>query len=202
MYHRMNAALVRQLEDFEPSGRNYDDDTSNLIRNCGKDIQRQFSFFLYCSLLILVWSLGVIGLYRCFLKVRLDGAPIYEAQFWCVTGMIHVFAWFVSVVYLFPSPCPETVTIAVNTDCIRHCQAYRKLAGAIVVLQALGSLYWFTNALSRYQMARQLASSAPSSHLDSDYMETGIFTKVPNRDDEDEDMGGDMELTESTEDHY
>jgi hypothetical protein len=201
----MNSALsivARILEEFDEPGNHYDDDTMNRISDCGKDIQSQFSFFIYCSLLILAWSLGVICLYRTCLKVRLDGAPIYEAQFWLVTGVIHVFALLVSVLYLFPSPCPEAVSIAVNTDCIRHCHEHRQLGGVVIVLQALFSLYWFTKAFARYQMARQLSSSSSSSsHLDSDYMETGIFTKVPNRD-VDDDIGGDMELTESTEDQY
>jgi hypothetical protein len=195
------SALGRLLEDFDAPGNHYDDDTLNRIRDCGKDIQSQFTFFIYCSLLILAWSLGVICLYRACLKVRLDGAPIYEAQFWCVTGVIHLFALLISVLYLFPSPCPEAVSISVNTDCIRHCHTHRQLGGAVVLLQGLFSLYWFTSALARYQMARRLSSSSSSAaHLDSDYMETGIFSKVPNRDDDD--IGGDMELTESTEEQY
>ena len=198
----MNAVIstiLRQLEDYEPSGKHYDDDTTNYIRDCNKDIQSQFSFFIYCSVLILAWSLGVICLYRICLKVRLDGAPFYEAQFWLVTGIIHVFAMAISIFYLFPLPCPTTVSIAVNTDCIRHCHQNRQLGAAILVMESFLSLYWFTRAYARYKMARQLSSSLSSNHNDNDYMETGIFTKVPNRDDDD---GVEMELTESSEENY
>ena len=212
----MNVISNRYLEDeiiSSSNSRGVDDDGYNaLYHSCTQDIHDELTNFGYIAGSIIWYVLLVSIIHRCCLKVQLDGAPIYDTQYWFITATIQFLLIFVSVLLFFPYPCSveEAKQKLVDLDCLQHCQQDRYICMAVTGMETIIGFYWYCLAYSRYQMARRIqrTNTGNGSHNDSGtsrpQLDNGIFSKLPNsdQDDDEEDMADGVEMTENSEDTW
>jgi hypothetical protein len=204
----------RYLEDEIPSstGGRDDDSYNALYLSCSQDIHEEITNFGYIAGSIIWYGLLVGIIHRCCLKVQLDGAPIYDAQYWFITATIQFALIFISVLLFFPYPCSveEAKQKLVDLDCLKHCQQDRYICMAVTGIESIIGIYWFCLAYSRYQMARRLQRTGMGDDHDESGvrrqpLDNGIFSKLPNTDeddDDDDDMVDGLEMTENSDESW
>ena len=199
--------IHRYLEDSQSSSRD-DDSYNTLYLSCSQEIHDELTNFGYIAGSILWYGLLVGIIHRCCLKGQLDGAPIYDAQYCFITATIQFILIFVSVVLFFPYPCSveEAKQKLVDLDCLQHCQQDRYICLAVTGVESIIGIYWYCLAYSRYQMARRLQRTSESSNVTRrQQMDNGIFSKLPNTDqdeDDDDTMEDGLEMTENSEETW
>jgi hypothetical protein len=213
----------RLLEDEYSSGNTRDDDSYNaLYHSCSREIHEELNNFGYIAGSILWYGLLVMIVHRCCLKVQLDGAPIYDTQYWFLTATIQFILILISILLFFPYPCSVEVakhSKTVELDCIRHCQQDRYICMAISGVEAIIGCYWYYLAYTRYQTAQRVSRPMMNTNGSSSgnkngmsarqQMDNGIFSKIPETDDDDIDDDDDnyhvedgLEMTENSEDTW
>ena len=206
----------RYLEDEMQSNEDVsrdDDSYKSVYVSCSQEIHEEITNFGYIAGSIIWYGLLVGFVHRCCLKVQLDGAPIYDTQYWFITATIQFILICISVLLFFPYPCSveESKQRLVDLDCLQHCQQDRYICMAVTGMEIIIGIYWYCLAYSRYQMARRLQRSGfGDSHNDASggatrpQLDNGIFSKLPNtdQDDEDDDMENGLEMTENSEETW
>ena len=206
----MNAMPDRYLEDESSShSGNRDDDGYNVLyHSCSQEIHEELTNFGYIAGSIIWYGLLVAIIHRCCLKVQLDGAPIFDAQYWFITATIQFLLIFLSILFFFPYPCSVVVSQQklIEIDCLQHCQQDRYICMAVAGIETIIGVYWYCLSYSRYQMARRLQrTNTGDDHNDSGMTQTdnGIFSKLPDTDQgDDDDMEDGLEMTENSEDTW
>jgi hypothetical protein len=205
----MNSISHRYLEDESGSSRGDDDSYNALYHSCTQDIHDELTNFGYIAGSIIWYVLLVSVIHRCCLKVQLDGAPIYDTQYWFITATIQFILIFMSVLLFFPYPCSveEEKLKLIDLDCLQHCQQDRYICMAVTGMESIVGLYWYCLAYSRYQMARRLQRTniGDPHNIDSgttrQQLDNGIFSKLPDTD-HDDDMEDGLEMTENSDDSW
>jgi hypothetical protein len=208
----------RYLEDYSSNSGGRDDDSYNSqYISCSQEIHEELTNFGYIAGSIIWYGLLVGIIHRCCLKVQLDGAPIYDAQYWFITANIQFILICISVLLFFPYPCSveEAKQKLVDVDCLQHCQQDRYICMAITGMESIIGIYWYCLAYLRYQMAKRIQGTtgmgdpyneSGMTQPQRQPMDNGIFSKLPNTDqddDDDDDMIEDgLEMTENSEDTW
>ena len=213
----MNAKIIshRFLEDESSSSSRGDDDSYNVLyHSCTQDIHDELTNFGYIAGSIIWYVLLVSIIHRCCLKVQLDGAPIYDTQYWFITATIQFILIVISVLLFFPYPCSveESKQKYIDVDCLQHCQQDRYICMTVTGIESIIGIYWYCLAYSRYQMARRLQRTNNNNNDDAGMtrpqLDNGIFSKLPNTDQDDDDENNDiimedgLEMTENSDDSW
>ena len=110
----------------------------------------------------------------------------------------------------FPYPCSveQSKQKVIDLDCLQHCQQDRYICMVVTGMESIIGIYWYCLAYVRYQKARRLQRTGVGDDVTGGgvtraQLDSGIFSKLPNTDQDDDDddeyMEDGLEMTENSE---